>query len=353
MAGAFEKALNNYLFNVEYGYAPKKKTNCKKKLLSLSKDEYWEDWKTIRQKDNLVEMETLNKNYNKKSLRDKLMERIENFDSWLPKINISMKNIEGIISYVANAIDFSNNLGDSIEYKTVDIPYYCTNTDKKTGKTVYAKIGTYTASKYVVREERMKAELLYVTQFEKKLYDLEEVLRKKLGFSKPTDYHYTSTLYFTYSGGLNKVYRNKNLERVYTNYVNRDERKWIDEDFSKRKKFYYDLAKLGGWAPMARWKNTFRDDLEYWLNKIVNETDKNTKGEHKKTIIKAFDDKLVAAGWEITFNGIKKGGKKYIKDELDKMKDISLKQRHMIYGLIKFDYKTVKMVVSGKQQLKL
>ena len=57
-----------------------------------------------------------------------------------------MKNIEGIISYVANAIDFSNNLGNSFEYKTVDIPYYCTNTDKKTGKTVYSKIGTYTAS---------------------------------------------------------------------------------------------------------------------------------------------------------------------------------------------------------------
>ena len=38
MAKAFEKALNDYLFNVEYGYAPEKKQDCKKNLLFGDKD---------------------------------------------------------------------------------------------------------------------------------------------------------------------------------------------------------------------------------------------------------------------------------------------------------------------------
>lgn len=339
----FSKALNDYLFNVEYGYAPEKKKDCNKNLLFGDKD--WKDWETIRKKDNLVEMETLNKKYSKESLKKKLMDQMEKWDSWLPK-----KTTGGIIAYVAKEIDCH----DILE-KTVDIPYYCTNTNKNKDL-VYTKIGTYTASQYFKVENKL-SELLYVTQFEKKLYDLEKILREKLKWGEEKDYHYTTTLYFSYyksTTGTEKYFFNEGLKRVYTFYVNRNERKWIDKDHSIRKKFYQDRADLGGWVPMARWKDTFRDDLDYWFNKIVDEIEKNTEGEHKQTIIKAFDDQLVAAEWKITFNGIKEGGKEYIKDELDKMEEISLEQRRIIYDLMKFDYKTVKIPsVSGKQKLKL
>ena len=344
MAKAFEKALNDYLFNVEYGYVYDRK--CKTNVLGMtSSDKYFQDnEKEIRKQDNLVKMETLNKKYKKDSLKKKVTDQMEKWESWLPK-----KTTGGIIQYVAEEIDC-----DDILKKTVDIPYYCTNTDKN-GNKVYNKIGTYTASQYFKVENKL-SELLYVTQFEKKLYDLEQILREKLKWGEEKDYDYTTTLYFRYykgTPGTKKYFFNKGLEHVYTYYVNRNEREWIDEDFSKRKKFYEDLAKFGGWVPLARWKDTFRDDLDYWLKKIVDDIDKKTDGEHKQTIIKAFDDRLEASGWKITFNGIKEGGKKYINDELDKMKDISLTQRHMIHDLTRFDYTTVTMDVSGKQRLKL
>ena len=53
-----KKALNLYLFHVEYGYAPKEKITCKKAGYLGKKDNYWKDnienTKTIRVQDNLL-----------------------------------------------------------------------------------------------------------------------------------------------------------------------------------------------------------------------------------------------------------------------------------------------------------
>ena len=59
MAKAFEKALNDYLFNVEYGYAPGNKKDCKKKLLSLRKMSIGKIGNNTQKE--TFEMETLNK----------------------------------------------------------------------------------------------------------------------------------------------------------------------------------------------------------------------------------------------------------------------------------------------------
>ena len=181
MAKAFKKALNAYLFNVEYGYAPPKKKGCK--WQALSSDPYWtKKEREIRNEDNLVKMEKLIKNYDKDSLKMNLKKKIETWGKWLSEYFPKLTT-QNIIEYVANQID-------EFEKKSVDIPYYCTN-----GNT-YSKIGTYEASRY---NGKSIPELLYVTKFEQKLYDLEWMLREKLGFSKETDYYYTTTLFFTYT----------------------------------------------------------------------------------------------------------------------------------------------------------
>lgn len=289
-----KKALNAYLYNVEYGYVYDRQ--CKSNLLGMtSSDKWWTEEKNmdlVRQQKNLLKQLSKDR---KESLKKKLLatEKMKEWDrTW---------EAAGIIRSIATKIV-------DITKKKVNIPYYC----KKNNK--YSKVGTY--------ESKELKELLYVTQFEEKLYDLEQILREKLKWGNPTDYEYTTTLYFTYEkdwkkigDGKKQVFFTGGLKTVYAAEERED---WVDaEQQSKRNKFYEAMADKGNWFPMSRWKNTIGENLMRKKRQIYKDLD-GMKIKNNP-LQKAFHEQAKAAGWEIEKGEIYWGRNEKSKEELETM----------------------------------
>ena len=113
-------ALNNYLFNVEYGYAPEEKTGCRKKL--IGSDKYWTDEEEkIRIQKNLKLLTILNPKAKKKDLKKEVKIAL-----------VKYKSDEGLDVSRIIYYDFVPLLLQGIkdiekERKKARIPYFCTN----------------------------------------------------------------------------------------------------------------------------------------------------------------------------------------------------------------------------------
>ena len=298
MAKELKKALNAYLYNVEYGYVYDRECNTNWRG-AAKPDEWWtekENMEKVRTQENLLPIKQLDKD-RKESLKKKLLatEKMKKYDR-------TYSDAGNIIKGIAEKID-------DITYAKINIPYYCKNKNK------YSKVGTYEAK--VVNYGDLK-EILYVTQFEEKLYDLEQILRKKIQWGKPTDYEYTTTLYFTYMTYGKKDFLIANGEILYGDFL-RKRKDWVDdvEQQSKRNKFYEAMEEKNNYVPWRRWKNTIGDSLMRKKRQIYKELD-GIKIKNN-SLIKAFHKEAKAAGWEIDEGEIYWGRKEKSREELEKM----------------------------------
>tara|TARA_B100000214_G_scaffold375525_1_gene362357 strand:+ start:3306 stop:4298 length:993 start_codon:yes stop_codon:yes gene_type:complete len=328
MAKAFKKALNAYLFNVEYGYAPPEKKGCK--WQALSSDPYWTEKEEEIRKDmnNLFPIKqfgTLSKSKDKSLLKEALKKEMI---TWL---ELDSPYVETNIKYIVQDID-------KINYeKKVNIPYYCTN------GTTYSKIGTYEMS---IHHGGIR-QLLYVTEFEQKLYEIELMARELLGYSDENAYYYTTTFFCTYKTNGDKKFFSEDMKTLYNLRTRPD---WVDNKQEKRNKFYEERENLGNFAPMERWKHTHMEIMIYSAEKIVSNINKITVEKDRQTLKEMFNKQAEAAGWGKVngislFDDLSKDSKDrtYVKNMPEKTLEERRTMFNFLLGEKKFDYNTMRL----------
>tara|TARA_B100001059_G_scaffold212639_1_gene227836 strand:- start:1857 stop:3503 length:1647 start_codon:yes stop_codon:yes gene_type:complete len=286
-----KKALNLYLFHVEYGYAPKEKINCKKAGMLGKKDKYWEDNiedVAIRVQDNLLPINKRNTGKNmlepkgmysdsedKKSLRMKLKAAIE---EWL---TLFKKGYNAPYKYPRAVRD----LFESIEYndkyleKYVKIPYYCTNTNKK-NETFYSKIGEWPVIGF--------EELLYVTEFEEKLYHVQ-LMMTDMNEALTEDNDGTSFYNLAEPKKEWNFLIKGNQIQIRTKFIDVEQRK-------ERRKGIDDIAAK---APfMDRWKLENREYIVHAAGEVLRKIDNVEVDKYRDKLLNDFNEKAKQAGWD-------------------------------------------------------
>lgn len=325
MAKAFKTALNAYLFNVEYGYAPKDKTDCKKNL--FRSDPYWTEKENEIRRDinNLFPIRqfgTISKSKDKSLLKKALKKEMK---TWLDSPYVET-NIKYIVQYI-----------DKIDFQKVNIPYYCTK-----GGT-YSKKGTYEMS---IHHGGIK-QLLYVTEFEQKLYEIELMARELLGYSDENAFYYTTTFFCTYETNGDKKFFSKDMIKLYKQRKRTD---WVDNKKEERNKFYEERENLGNFAPMERWKHTHMEIMIYSAEEIVSNINKITVEKDRQTLKEMFNKQAEAAGWGKVngislFDDLSKDSKD--RTYVENMPEKTLEERYTMFNFLlgkkKFDYKTMQL----------
>ena len=343
-----EKALNAYLFNVEYGYAPSGVTECKKNptiSIFAKKDPYWtENENDIRQKDNLVEMETLNKKYKKESLKEKLKSTLKKYQKntvfrdpsrdYIPRVKELLKSI------------------DNEKLKRIDVPFYC-NDGKK-----FIKKGTYKVTNL--------AEILYVTELEKKLYHLElmfrddvyEIDKENFDFSETFKRIYDDDFYKIKLVGDIDIYNSIEDRKEWDSKERKTQRKERDEFNKYMESIYY-------YVPMRRWRS-MPGRIKKKVEWLAIENQIRTYSLFNYVLSRAFYDASTKAGWEdIDIWGSKYSFTNCVRNEvkgrssdngwptietyIDKLPDKTPEQlKTMEEALDQFDYKKIDIQVDEK-----
>lgn len=267
-------ALNKYLFNVEYGYAPDDKINCKKKM--FGSDTYWKDEEEkIRVQNNLKLLTILNPKAKKKDLKKEVNDALKEY---VKKEDLS---IMSAVYYEFIPLLLKGIKDIEKERKKARIPYFCTNGNK------FSQIGSYKNLKL--------PELLYVTDFEQKLDEVERMLRYALRFSK--DEYYGVKEDFVFITHMQQIDNFKDVLEI----ENRDD--FVDKDKrAKRIKGRTDMLNIlkSPYSSAKRWWSYIKRNEEMpeifvkikkrYIMKFVNDS-------NRETIIKGFNDKASEAGW--------------------------------------------------------
>lgn len=342
-----EKALNAYLFNVEYGYAPSGVTECKKNptfSIFAKKDPYWtENENDIRQKDNLVEMEMLNKKYKKESLKEKLKSTLKKYQ----------KNTEWTTSrdYIPRVKELLKSINNE-KLKRIDIPFYC-NDGKK-----FIKKGTY--------EVTNLAEILYVTEFEQKLYHLELMFRNEVYEIDKENFDFSETFKRIYDDedykiklvGDIDIYNSIEDRKGWDSKERKTQRKERDEFNKYMESIYY-------YVPMRRWRS-MPGRIKKKVKWLAIENQIRTYSLFNNVLSRAFDVAATKAGWEdlnlygntntflsCVFNELEgrswDNGWATIETYMNRIPDKTPEQlKTMEKGLDEFDYKKIDIEVDEK-----
>ena len=266
-----KKALNAYLFNVEYGYAPSGVTECQKNSwFSKKVDPYWtKNQNEIRQRDNLRPMKELYKD-TKESLKEKLKSTLKKYQE-----NTVFRDSRDYIPRVKELLESINKE----KLKRIDVPFYCKNGKK------YIKKGTYEVTKL--------AEILYVTEFEQKLYHLELMFRKEVYEIDEENFDYVETFKKISEQNDIKLLEDKDIQ---------DRQGWDNKERKtqrqKRDKFNKDMESIYYYVPMGRWRSMpgrIKKKVE-WL--AIENQIKSFKKMFNNVLSRAFDVAATKAGWE-------------------------------------------------------
>lgn len=408
------EALHAYLFNVEYGYAPKEgEDKCKKKGMFSKEDKVWEDpfsahdkgmdyykvwykkFGNLRVQDNLLPINKPNTGKNmlsnkgtysdsedKKSLRMKLKAEIE---KWL-KIrneNRGKANFDDVVrELLALVHKFSGKdrqtYEDNQPPKSVKYPYYCTTSKK--GKTSYTKVGEWLDTLGGV------AELLYVTEFEEKLYHVQVMLMNMDNDLIEEFVWRTTNTFYTLAKYDQSwvILRVGNETENRTNFVDIKQRKkrreGLNEWAAKRdeaiKKYNARVAEEEREAEAERQKqleltfsslelfrSNYSDALYNKIEEWINELRTSTTGSAVKQFTEKFNEAAKKQGWVGKENGKEIGLMNYIEDSrvdnytnrlLNGMKaQPSEKLKTMRKFVLEFDINTFKVDVNLRDMVEV
>ena len=266
-------ALNNYLFNVEYGYAPEEKTGCRKKL--IGSDKYWTDEEEkIRIQKNLKLLTILNPKAKKKDLKKEVKIAL-----------VKYKSDEGLDVSRIIYYDFVPLLLQGIkdiekERKKARIPYFCTNDNK------FSQIGSYKNPKL--------PELLYVTDFEQKLDEVEKMLRATADFNIDEYTRHQEDMVFIKS--MKDIDNFKEVLKIegrddFVDTEKRDKRIRERTDLLNSLKSPYGSVKRW-WSYITKLKmcEKFIEIKKRYIMKFDNDS-------NREAIIKSFNDNADKVGW--------------------------------------------------------
>ena len=337
-----KNALNAYLFNVEYGYAPKDLKECKKNSwFSANKvDSYWTDNQNdIRVIGNLVEMETLNKKYKKESLKNKLK-------SILIKYQKGTKFRDPQRDYIPRVKELLKSISKE-KLECIDVPFYC-NDGKK-----YFKKGTYEVTKL--------AEILYVTQFENKLYHLERIFRDDVYQIDEENFDFVETFKKIYDDYEIKLEGDIDIYNII------EDKDWDSEERKtqreERDKFNKYMESIYEYVPMRRWKSISVGRIKKKVNWLAIENQIKSYYLFNNVLSGAFDKAATEAGWvdietkwikytfiECVKNEVaKRSSNNGIKQYIEKLPDKTPEQlKTMMNFLDEFDYKKIDIEVDEK-----